>query len=193
MYSAYDLRVVTCMDVEEAIRKRRAYRALTPVEITDAMIRNLATNAQLAASCFNKQPWHFVFVRDNDMLARLQAFMSKNNRWVQGASMIIAVYSSKDQDCLLPNREYFLFDTGMATGQLILRATEMGLVAHPIAGFDDEKVKELLEIPSDSTLITLVIVGKHAPKNTDLLTEKQVDIEKLRPIRDELEKFIRII
>lgn len=181
------------MDVQEAVRKRRAYRALSSVEITDDMIRDLATSAQLAASCFNKQPWHFVFVRDTEMLTKLHGVMSKNNEWVQKASLIIAVYSSKDEDCLLPGREYFLFDTGMATGQLILRATELGLVAHPIAGFDDKQAKELLDIPNVSTLITLLIVGKQAPENTELLTEKQRETEKQRPTRLELEKFSKII
>ena len=181
------------MDVQEAVRNRRAYRTLAPVEITDGMIRDLATNAQLAASCFNKQPWHFVFVRDTEMLTKLSGVMSKNNEWVKNASLIIAVYSSKDEDCLLPGREYFLFDTGMATGHLILRATELGLVAHPIAGFDDKQAKELLDLPNDSTLITLVIVGKHAPENTELLTEKQIATETQRPTRLELEKFIKII
>ena len=38
------------MDVKEAIQTRRAYRALIPVEITDATIEDLASNAQLAAS-----------------------------------------------------------------------------------------------------------------------------------------------
>ena len=181
------------MDVQEAIMNRRAYRALDSVDITDDMIHDLATKAQLAASCFNKQPWHFVFVRDREMLTKLFDVMSKNNRWVQKASLIIAVYTSKDEDCVLSNREYYLFDTGMATGHLILRATELGLVAHPIAGFDDKKAKELLGIPNDSTLITLVIVGKHVPENTQLLTEKQIETEKQRPTRLDLDKFIKII
>ena len=187
------MKLVTQMDVIEAINTRRAYRALTHVEITDAMIQDLATSAQLAASCFNKQPWHFVFIRDQNMLTKLHGVMSKNNRWVQGGSLIIAVYSSKEADCLLPDREYFLFDTGMAVGQLILRATELDLVAHPIAGFDDKASKELLSISQEKTLITFIIVGKHSPETSELLTEKQVQTEEQRPIRNQLDEFIRII
>lgn len=44
------------MDVKEAIRERRAYRSLDPVEITESLIRDLAESAQLAPSCFNNQP-----------------------------------------------------------------------------------------------------------------------------------------
>ena len=181
------------MDVKEAITIRRAYRALEPVEITDTMIEDLARNAQLAASCFNNQPWRLVFVRNSQMLSKLFRVMSKNNQWVQGASLIIAVFSTRDFDCMLPGRDYYLFDTGMAIGSLILRATELGLVAHPIAGYDHEKAKGLLDIPEGMTLITLVIVGKHAPMSTSLLTEKQIETEKERPPRKPPEEFIRVI
>jgi hypothetical protein len=51
--------------------------------------------------------------------------------------MIIAVFSQKDLDCIRRGgREYYLFDTGMATAFMILRAMGLGLVAHPIAGFN---------------------------------------------------------
>jgi len=181
------------MDVKVAIKTRRAYRALEPIEITNTMIEDLAVNAQLAASCFNMQPWRLLFVQNRQMLSKLFGVMSKNNQWVQGASLIIAVFSTRDFDCMLPGRNYYLFDTGMAIGSLILRATEMGLVAHPIAGYDHEKAKEILDIPEGMTLITLVIVGKHAPLSTSLLTEKQIETEKQRPVRKPLAEFIRII
>lgn len=180
------------MDVLDAIQSRRAYRALEPIAISDEIIQDLAKSAQLAASCFNKQPWRFVFVRSPEMLSQLHSALSRNNEWVEAASLLIVVYTEKGLDCLLPGREYFLFDTGMATATLILRATELGLVAHPIAGFDDTKVKQILGISEAMTAITLIVVGKHADKPTHLMTEKQVSTEKQRPPRVALEEFVAI-
>ena len=77
-------------------------------------------------------------------LDEMRGALAKGNEWAQKASMIIAVHSKVEDDCLVAGREYFLFDTGMATALLILRAVELGLVAHPIAGFDEERVKEVL-------------------------------------------------
>ena len=88
-----------------------------------------------------------MFVYDKDMLMKLRDALSKGNEWAYDASMIIAVFSRQDLDCVIKERIYYLFDTGMATALLILRATELGLVAHPIAGFREKKVKEILEIP----------------------------------------------
>ncbi len=177
------------MDVKEAIQTRRAYRSLEPVEITEELVRDLAECAQLTCSCFNNQPWRFVFAYDPEVLKQLHGAMSKGNAWVQTASLIIAVFSQKELDCLIKEREYYLFDTGMATAFIILRATELGLVAHPIAGFNEGAVKEILGIPEEMRLITLVIVGKHSETISPLLSEEQVEREKKRPERRPLEQF----
>ena len=184
--------MVTNMDVKQAIKERRAYRALDPVDITEELIRKLAKAAQLTPSCFNNQPSRFVFVHSPKELEKLHPALSPGNKWVEAASLIIVVYSQREMDCKLPGRDYYLFDMGLATAFLVLQATELGLVAHPIAGFDDEKVKEILDIPKDMTVITLVIVGKHSETITDLLSEKQVSVEKDRPPRKSVEELISI-
>jgi nitroreductase len=178
------------MEVKEAIQKRRAYRSLDPVEITLDLINDLASCAQLSPSCNNNQPWRFVFVYDPDMLKKLHEALSKGNAWAKRASMIIAVLSKKDYDCIIGERQYHQFDTGMATAFLILRATELGLVAHPIAGYSPQKTREVLGIPNDLEVITLINVGKHASIIHPELSEKQAESEKKRPERYPLEKFV---
>jgi nitroreductase len=178
------------MEVKEAIQKRRAYRSLDPVEITEDLIKDLASCAQLSASCNNNQPWRFVFVYDPEMLQKLHQALSKGNNWVKRASMIIVVLSKKEYDCIIGERVYHQFDTGMATAFLILRATELGLVAHPIAGFSPKIAREVLDIPDDLEVITFVNVGKHADTIYPVLSEKQAATEKERPQRFPLEKFV---
>jgi len=178
------------MDVKEAIQQRRAYRSLEPVEITDELIHDLAGCAQLSASCNNNQPWRFVFVYELDMLKKMHETLSKGNEWIHKASLIIAVLSKKEYDCVIGERTYYQFDTGMATAFLILRATERGLVAHPIAGFSPKKVRDVLGIPEDMEVITLVNVGKHSKTINPVLSEKQRLAEKQRPERLPLERFV---
>ncbi len=94
--------------------------------------------------------------------------------------MIVAVLSRADLDCQIREREYYLFDTGMATALMILRATELGLVAHPIAGYSPKKVRAVLGIPDDMRVVTLVIFGKHTDQIGDLLSEDQAASESRR-------------
>ena len=177
------------MHVKDAIEKRRAYRALAPVEITEDTVRDLAEAAHLAASCFNNQPWRFVFVRERDMLERLFETLPDGNAWARASSMIVAVVSRPDLDCQIMGRDYFLFDTGMATAHLVLRATELGLVAHPIAGYSPKKVRGVLGVPDNMTVITLVIVGKHTDEISDALSEAQAAGEAKRPERHPFDEF----
>ena len=180
------------MELMENVEKRRAYRSLGPAAMSEDMIRDLAAAASLSASCFNKQPWRFVFAHEKEVLEKLKGAMNKGNEWTRAASLIVAVCSRKDLDCVVKEREYYLFDTGMATAFLILRATEMGLVAHPIAGFDEGKAKEILGIPADMTLITLVNIGRHLLPPNALLNEQQREIEKTRPQRLPLAEIMRL-
>ncbi|MEO0094010.1 MAG: nitroreductase family protein, partial [candidate division WOR-3 bacterium] len=61
------------MDVKTAILQRRAYRSLEPVPIKEELVKDLAECAQLTCSCFNNQPWRFVFVYDPAMLKQLHS------------------------------------------------------------------------------------------------------------------------
>ena len=178
------------MDVKEAIGKRRAFRSLTPVKITENLIKDLAESAQLSASCFNNQPWRYVFVYEPEMLKKMHEALSSGNEWAQKASMIIVVLGKQEDDCVIHDRINYSFHIAMATMAIILRATELGLVAHPIAGYSPKKTREILGIPENIDVITLVIVGKHSDKIDPVLSEKQVEAEKERPERIPIDDFV---
>lgn len=177
------------MNLQEAIETRRAYRSLAPTTISNDMVFELAHAASLAPSCYNNQPWRFVFVYDPDKLDELKEALAKGNEWALKASMIIVVFSKENDDCVLKNRIYHQFDTGLATALLLLKATELGLVAHPIAGYDEGTVKKVCAIPDEFTVITLIIVGKKDTTIHDDLTDWQKESEKSRPPRKPLEDF----
>jgi nitroreductase len=178
------------MNLKEIVEKRRAYRSLEHVDIDDSLIDEIAEYARLSPSCFNSQPWRYVFVYAKDVLNEVFDALPKGNAWATHASLVIAVASTEQLDCQIKGRNYYLFDTGMASAYMILRLTEIGLVAHPIAGFDEQRVKEILGVPEDHTVITLIIVGKKSEGISPVLSEKQVGWEKSRPERLPLQKFV---
>lgn len=178
------------IELIQANRERRVYRSIETTEITEELLEDLAGSAELAPSCSNNQPWRYVFVYDPEVLKRMHGALSKGNEWARDASMIVVVFGVKEYDCLIKEREYYLFDTGMGTAFLILRATELGLVAHPIAGYKPALVEEILGIPEEVMVITLVIVGKHAKTISPVLSEWQAESEKERPQRKPLREFV---
>lgn len=181
------------MDVMEAISKRRARRALdADKKIPDDIILNLIDAMRLSASCFNNQPWRAIFITGEHVLEEVQAALPRGNQWATRAPLIIAIAAKKEDDCVMPDgRDYYLFDCGLAVGQMVLAATDMGIIAHPIAGYSPEAVRTALGIPEDYMIIALIICG-YPGDDMSLLSEKQKRDEVERPERKPVwENFFR--
>ena len=82
------------------------------------------------------------------MLELTQAF-SESNRVIQDAPVILIVCARAQDDVIKNNLEYFLFDVGLAVGNMVLAATDLGLVTHLMTAFDEARVKNILHIPDD--------------------------------------------
>jgi nitroreductase len=175
------------MDVKDAISRRRAYRSLEPFQVTEELVNDLAAAAHMSASCYNNQPWRFVFVYEREQLDRMDEALTKSNAWAKDASLMVVVLSKPDLDCQPKDRDYYLFDTGMATAYLILRATELGLVAHATAGYKSNRVREILDIPEEFTIVTIIHVGRLSSRVSEDLEDWQKDKERGSRIRRPLE------
>jgi len=161
--------------VHPAIATRRARRALSTEGIDEATITRLLEAATLAPSCFNHQPWRLV-VATGETLEQVKAALPKGNAWATKAPVIVALAADRNADCKLNHgRDYFLFDVGLAVGNLMVQATQMGLIAHPIAGFDPAAVKVLLAIPESHVLINLVVLGRRG--SSEELSPQQLETE----------------
>ncbi len=180
------------MELKQLIERRRAYRVVKPVTINDHIIQYLIWASKLAPSCFNNQPWRYVFVRSKDKLEKMRDALSEGNEWAYEGSLIVAVFSNKKDDCIVAKRNYYLFDTGISAGFLIMAATDLGLVAHPIAGYSEKKAKEILNIPDHMKLITLIVIGEHDPEAVKKLNEDNQKKEMERPARKSFEEFVWI-
>ena len=164
-------------EVIEEITRRRARRAIdenkpVPRETVDRMIES----AHLAASCSNKQPWRYLIGDEGEVRETLRAHLLGGNYWAKKAPVLIAVATRERDDCRLnANRNYALFDTGMATAHLILQGTREGLYVHPMAGFDAPALKEALGLDEEVILITVIAVGYAGSE--DHLSEKHLESE----------------
>ena len=171
------------MEVIDAIHARRAKRAISDRPVEDDKIEALIEAARLSASCNNNQPWRIVVAKGADSLKAVKDGLSKGNVWATRAPVILVVCAKLEDDCHLSDRrDYFTFSAGLAIGQALLRATELGLIAHPIAGYDPLKIKMALGIPDEYVLITLVIVAYYSGDQS-LMSDKQKALEPDRPER----------
>ncbi|MDH7509303.1 MAG: nitroreductase family protein [Methanomassiliicoccales archaeon] len=171
------------MQVHEAIKERRAKRALDTTPIEKNVLNELIDAIRFAPSCFNNQPWRIIIVSDKETLQEVKRTLSKGNAWATRSPLIFVVASRPEDDCRLSDRrDYHLFSCGLAIGQMLLMATELKLIAHPIAGYDPIEIKKILKIPEEYIVITLVICG-YQGSDQSLLSPKQLEAELERPER----------
>jgi nitroreductase len=174
------------MDVVEAVHRRRALRMFDPEPVSDDDIRELAEAMRLSPSCNNNQPWRVVFCTGETLL-KVRECLTKGNVWATKAPLIMVIAAKPSDDCRLnEGRDYYQFGCGMAVGEMMLRATELGLIAHPIAGFDPVLARVILEIPNDHVVITMVLCG-HPGDDDSLLSDNQKAQQLERPERKPVE------
>jgi nitroreductase len=54
------------MDFMEIIKGRRSIRKYLPTEVEDEKVKQILESGQWAPSASNKQPWHFIVVRNEE-------------------------------------------------------------------------------------------------------------------------------
>jgi nitroreductase len=125
-------------------------------------VNSLFEAARWAPSSNNEQPWRFVAAGKDEaeQWNRLLACLVEGNRiWAARAPMLIlSIARLHFEKWDKPNR-HALHDVGMATGNLVLQATALGLVARQMAGFDVEKARIDLKIPSGFEPVAMIAVG----------------------------------
>lgn len=164
------------MEILKEIEERRSYRGLSNKPVESEKVNQIMTAANLAPSCFNKQPWRYITVQSKEGLGKVQKGLNKGNSWAYNAPLFILVTTKDNLDCKIGDgRNYAEFDTGMSVFSLLVQAEKEGLLAHPIAGYDQEVLKNEFSIPDDIVLLTVLVVGY---KGSDAaLSEKQLDSE----------------
>ncbi len=148
--------------IHELLARRWSPRAFSEQPVEAEKIGSLFEAARWAPSSSNEQPWRFVVATKDNQTAYdrlLGCLVEGNRKWAFRAPvLILSVASLNFEDDAKPNR-HASHDTGMAVENLVLQATALGLVAHQMAGFDVEKSRADLKIPSGFEPVAMIAVG----------------------------------
>jgi len=139
------------METFEAIATRRSVRRFTGEAVSDDMLKEIVNSGRMAASGNNKQPWHFIVVRDKDVIQQLKG----HHEWIGASGAIIAVVGD-------PSSQWWLEDCSAAVQNMLLAVVDLGLGSCWMEGFtkrNEAAFKELLSVPEDMRLFTLLPVG----------------------------------
>ena len=151
--------------------ERWSPRAFSSEPIAEEDLQTLFEAARWSPSCFNEQPWRFVYAQNHDDLGRFRSVLAEANQtWANSAPLLVLIFSKKRfTQNGKPNR-WADFDTGAAWMALALQAHQLGLITHAMGGFDVDKAFEVTTMDADEyDAVCAVAVGK--PGNVDDLPD----------------------
>lgn len=146
----------------DLIRRRRTIRTFTGDGVTEEQVETLLELAMCAPTRLNRQPWHFVVIRDHELQQDV-AELLRIHPYIEEAGVVIAV-------CATPQASStWLMDASAATENMLLAATALGLGGAWIGAPDttlwnmlEDRLHDVLRIPLDVRIVALVAVGHPA-------------------------------
>jgi nitroreductase len=148
------------MAILQEIEKRRSPLVFLEEDVEKHKIDAIVEAARWAPSCFNKQPWKYVFVSKNDSSRpNLEAALALGNGWARRAPYLVAVGAHPDGACKTNGIPYYAYDVGLSVMTLTIEAEHQGLRVHQMAGWTEEKVKEALSFPEGYRVVVVFALG----------------------------------
>jgi nitroreductase len=156
------------VDFADLVKTRQSVRKYSKRTVEREKLDLLVESVRLAPSACNSQPWKLIIVDRPDLRAAVAQYtMSPGipmNKWTPEAPVIIVFTVEKPKTISqiggwMKEREYPLYDIGIAAEHLCLQATDLGLGTCMIGWFNERKIKALLSIPRGRRVGLVVTVG----------------------------------
>jgi len=146
------------MKVFDAICLRRSIRKYKPDPVEKGKLERILEAGRLSPSAVNKQPWHFIVVRDPSVRESLRA--SYGQSWFVNAPLIIVVCADPSSAWVRRDgEEFWKVDAAIALQNMILCATEEGLGTCWIGAFSEEPARRVLKIPEKIRIAAMTPLG----------------------------------
>jgi len=146
------------MDTIETIMQRRSIRKYKQDEIPPVDLDKILESGRQAPSAANRQPWHFVIVKDKE-LKRKVAEACSGQHWMADAHVILAGIGNPNASRGTAGRFWYEVDVTIAMQNMILAATSLGYGTCWIGAFSEAQVKSLLKVPEEMRVVALTPIG----------------------------------
>lgn len=151
------------MEVLEAIKKRRSIRRFdTSKQVSDEQVEKILEAARWAPSAGNLQSWFFVVIKNQEVKNQLTGAAWGQDFIAEAPVVIISCADLKRSVSHYGRRGetlYAIQDATIATQNICLAATEMGLGTVWVGAFAEKEVCKILELPDNFRPIAILPIG----------------------------------
>ncbi len=155
-------------DFLEVLKDRRSIRKYSEETLSDELLTQVLEAVQCTQSWHNTQCWEVVIVDDPKVREDIQkAVPSKNPSYnaIVEAGVLVAMCGKKESSGFFDGKagsqlgDWMMHDVGLATQNLCNAAHAMGLGTVVLGWFDHAKIKEIIGLPEEFELISLIPLG----------------------------------
>ena len=175
--------------IHDLISQRWSPRAFSDQPVESEKLHSLFEAARWAASAANKQPWSFIYATKDQpvQFERLARVLFDNNyAWAKNAPVLVLAVAKRGEYVGYEYATYY--DLGMAVGNLVTQAVELGLTTHQMSGFSEDKAHENLNIPDGYDPMAMIAIGY--PGDYESLPEPLRERELAERTRKPQEEFV---
>ncbi|WP_174731482.1 nitroreductase family protein [Mesobacillus harenae] len=182
----------TSLSVEEAIETRHSIRRFTEDPIPKKEMSKILELVRLSPSAWNLQPWRLHVVIESTLKNKLEEAAYGQKQVGSAPAVFVVISDMEDVLANLPDTihpsipearreeevsnlasffngmsieergQWGLTQTNIAFGFLMMAVQGLGYSSVPMLGFDQQKVKELLDLPEHAKFAGILPVGKAA-------------------------------
>ncbi|MDG6222236.1 MAG: nitroreductase family protein [Candidatus Bathyarchaeota archaeon] len=167
------------MDIIEAIKSRRSVRKFSDKKIDSNKLITILDAIRFAPSAFNRQEWRFIIIKNSETIHKLVE-EAKTQPFVAEAPVVVVACAKSSGPIMSCGQPCYVIDVAIALDHLSLAALEYGVSSCWISVFNENRLKEIFDIPDKVRVIALMLLG---------YPSEQVISEKKRLPLTELLKF----
>lgn len=168
-------------DFKELIKSRRSTRKFTEETLSPEQVEAIMKAALMSPASKSSNPWQFVLVEDKEMLEKLSQCKKSGSKLIASCSLAVVVTA----DPL--TSDVWIEDTSIASIVMQLQAEDLGLgscwvqIRERYTVTDtpaEEYVKELLDIPMQLQVLSVIAIG-HKVQQKPPVDEEKLQWEKV--------------
>jgi nitroreductase len=172
------------------IAERWSPYAYDPRPVERAKLLSCLEAARWAPSSYNEQPWTYLLAERTDaatFATMVECLVEGNRGWAKNAGvLLLSIVAKTFVKNGKPNRAAE-HDIGLASENMVLQATALGLQGHQMIGIESAKIRAIYKIPDTHEPLTAIAIGYPAavaPDTTDSVAQRDLNSRGRKPLSE---------
>lgn len=152
------------MDFYKVIENRTSNKNFRDTKIPKEKLDRIINAALMAPSWKNNSCYRFIFVDEQRQKDQVSNTILNNtdetSNSVRQAPIIAIIVADPSKSGEMSNKLFYMVDCGIAMEHLVLASTNEGYGTCWIGSFDEDKVRNILNIPSKYSVVAMTPIGE---------------------------------